>query len=90
MGVRVSIDDRGRLPIPSDIRRQLGISEGDSMVIEPIGPGEFRAIRLKDAAKKSSGLYRELRRADESVADELIRDRRREASKEAEGEERRG
>ncbi len=78
MGVRVSIDDRGRLPIPAETRRQLGFLEGDTVMIEPLGPGEFRAVKLADAVKKAKGMYRELRSADESVADQLIADRRRE------------
>lgn len=79
VGVRVSIDDRGRLPIPAETRRQLGFLEGDTVMIEPLGPGEFRAVKLVDAVKKAKGMYRELRSADESVTDQLIADRRREA-----------
>ena len=81
MGTKALVDDRGRLPIPSEIRKELGFCEGDSVIIEIVGPGEFRVIRLKPAADRARGMYRLLRGPGENVSDELIADRRREASR---------
>lgn len=78
MGVRVLVDDRGRLSIPAEIRKQLGFCEGDRVIIEPLGPGEFRVIKLRSAAESGRGMYSNLRCPGERVSDELIRDRRRE------------
>jgi AbrB family looped-hinge helix DNA binding protein len=83
MGIRVLVDDRGRLSIPSEIRKQLGFQEGDSVIVEPVGPGEFRVIRVRDAVDRAKGMYRHLRTPGENVSDELVADRRRE-TKEAE------
>lgn len=79
MGIRVLVDGRGRLSIPSEIRKQLGFREGDSVVVEPVGPGEFRVIRLADAVNTAKGMYRHLLTPGQNVSDELIADRRREA-----------
>lgn len=83
IGIRVAVDKRGRLLIPLEIRKQLGFKEGDSVIVEPIGPGEFKVIRLKDAAERARGMYRYLRDAAQSVSDELIAERRRESEEEA-------
>lgn len=81
MGIRVLVDERGRLSIPSEIRKQLGFSSGDSVVIDPVGPGEFRVIKLHEAVERGKGMYTHLRAPGESVSDELIRDRRLETMK---------
>ncbi|MCL4514291.1 MAG: AbrB/MazE/SpoVT family DNA-binding domain-containing protein [Firmicutes bacterium] len=83
MGIRVLMDDRGRLSIPSEIRKQMGFREGESVIVESIGPGELRVIRLKDAVDRGKGMYRHFGVPGQNISDELIADRRREA-KEAE------
>ncbi|MEX0974728.1 MAG: AbrB/MazE/SpoVT family DNA-binding domain-containing protein [Bacillota bacterium] len=82
MGVRASIDDRGRLFIPSDVRKQTGLRESDSVVVEAMGPGEFRVVRLQNLVDRSKGMYRHLRREGESMVDGLIEDRKREVGDE--------
>jgi len=79
MGIRVVLDDRGRLSIPSEIRKKLGFREGDSVVIEPSGPGEFRVIRLPEVASRTKGMYRHLLTPGRCISEELIADRRHEA-----------
>jgi len=83
MGIRVAVDARGRLLIPSEIRKQLGFKEGDCVIVEPIGPGEFKVTRLKDAVERARGMYRHLRHTGQSVSDELIAERRQESKEEA-------
>lgn len=84
MGVRAVLDERGRLCIPAEIRRELDFREGDTVIVEPVKPGEFRVIRVASAVREARGMYREFRRDDESVAAELIKDRRRESKREDE------
>lgn len=79
MGIRVAVDNRGRLLIPLEIRKQLGFNEGNSVIVEPIGPGEFKVILLKNAISRAKGMYRHLRDATENVSDELIAERRQES-----------
>jgi bifunctional DNA-binding transcriptional regulator/antitoxin component of YhaV-PrlF toxin-antitoxin module len=79
MAVRASIDSKGRLFIPSEIRKETGLGERESVVVQAVGPGEFKVTGVKHLVARSVGMYRHLRRDDESVADELIEERRREA-----------
>jgi len=82
MGERATIDRRGRLCIPAQIRKQLNLHEGDTVIVEPVNAGEFRVIRLANAVQKGRGIYGNLRKVGESVVSELIRDRRHEAQRE--------
>ena len=36
MGIRVNIDDRGRITLPKSIRDKYGLDEGDELVIEEL------------------------------------------------------
>ncbi len=78
MGLRAAVDSRGRLLIPVEIRKQLGLNEGDSVLVEPVAPGQFRVVLLKDAVERAKGMYRHLRSERQRVSDELIAERRRE------------
>lgn len=82
MGVKATVDERGRLCIPAEIRKELDFREGDSVIVEPVRLGEFRVVRVANAVEKGRGLYKEFRKAEESVASELIEDRRRESKQE--------
>ncbi len=87
MSVRISIDSRGRLLIPAEVRKRLGFNEGDSVLVEPVGPGEFKVLLVKDSVERARGMYSHLRDSAGNVSDELISDRRREAKKEVDGSE---
>jgi len=73
MGIRAAVDSRGRLLIPVEVRKQLGFKEG--VLVEPVGPGEFKVVLLKDAVERARSIYRYRRNATESVSDELIAER---------------
>jgi AbrB family looped-hinge helix DNA binding protein len=78
---RARIVSGGRLQIPADVRRELGLSDGDDVRIE-IVDGELR-VRSFDAVIKA--IQDEVRRyvpVGVSLVDELIADRRAEASRE--------
>lgn len=82
MGVKATVDERGRLCIPAEIRKELDFHEGDSVIVEPVRTGEFRVVRIVNAVEQGRGIYKQYAKAQESVASELIEDRRREAKKE--------
>jgi AbrB family looped-hinge helix DNA binding protein len=76
--VRAVIDQGGRVLIPADLRRALGIAPGDAVDLRMDG----QSLRIRSL----SGVVRDAQaRADrwvakgESVVDELIEERRREA-----------
>jgi antitoxin PrlF len=69
----------GRLQIPSDVRRSLSLSDGDTILIEVVG-GEIHLRPQRDAVSRIQARLREYIYTDESVTDELIADRRAEAA----------
>lgn len=83
MGLRAALDSRGRLLIPAEIRKQMGLKEGDRVLVEPVGPAEFKVVVLRDAVERARGMYSHLRSPGEKVSDELIAERRRECEEEA-------
>jgi AbrB family looped-hinge helix DNA binding protein len=71
----------GRLQIPADVRKELGLMDGDNVRLEVVD-GELR-VRSYQAVIKA--VQEEVRRyvpADVSLSDELIADRRAEAARE--------
>jgi AbrB family looped-hinge helix DNA binding protein len=78
---RGKIAEGGRLVIPADLRRQLGLRAGDSVVME-VEDGELRVRSLKAAVARAQALVRRYVPAGEGLVDELIRERRAEAARE--------
>lgn len=79
--VNAKVDGNGRVCIPAEYRRELGLEAGDGVLIE-LQPGEVHIIshaealqRLKDEVARRVG-------PDRSLADELIAERRAEAARE--------
>jgi AbrB family looped-hinge helix DNA binding protein len=68
----------GRLQVPADIRRLLGLSDGDPVVMRVID-GELRVRPIRDALSRIQARLRDYVPADAALADELIADRRIEA-----------
>jgi len=77
----LSVGPKGRVVIPVEIRRQLGLEEGSQLVALVEGEG---VLLLPRAAVKERlrGIFAGVRT---SMAEELIRDRRAAAAKESRG-----
>lgn len=78
--VVMRVGQQGRLVLPADIRRRLGIDVGDEVVAEV--EDERLVIESRDAVLRR--MQRRWREADgsESPVDELIAERREEARRE--------
>ena len=85
MATLVRLDAYARLVVPAAIRRQLGLRQGDLVGLEVTPEGDLRVFTLEKRLASAKGVLREYRRDQESVADELVRERRREARREADG-----
>jgi AbrB family looped-hinge helix DNA binding protein len=48
MGVKVNLDDRGRITLPKFIRDKYGLNEGDELVLEEIDGSINIKIKEKD------------------------------------------
>jgi len=71
----------GRLLVPAAMRRQLGLADGDTVMMGIAGE-ELRVRPVKSAIRSAKGSLRRFAPLDGSVADELIAERRAESARE--------
>jgi bifunctional DNA-binding transcriptional regulator/antitoxin component of YhaV-PrlF toxin-antitoxin module len=76
----VKIAPGGRVVLPAEFRNALGVSVGDSAVIE-LRDGELRLRSLDAAIRRVQETVRRYVPDGVSLADELIRERREEAAR---------
>jgi AbrB family looped-hinge helix DNA binding protein len=67
----------GRLVIPAEIRRELGLEEGEPVVMR-VQDGELRIWSLSEGIRRAQAIASKYKRPGESVVDELIAERRAE------------
>lgn len=82
MARAVKIIEGGKLVIPAAMRRTMGISRGDTVVVELVSDGELRVRSLAAAIKEAQALVRKSVGRKRSLADELMRERREDAARE--------
>lgn len=75
----VKIVDGGKLVIPAQFRRELGMNVGDTVVLE-VADGELRVRSRSFALANARRLMRQLVPEGVNLSDELIADRRAEAA----------
>lgn len=71
----------GRLQIPADIRRTLGLNDGDEVRMEVVD-GELRVRSFRETLARVQERLRPYVVPGVSIVDELIADRRAEAERE--------
>lgn len=79
------LDAAGRVVIPAAMRSVLGLAEGDEVVLRLEENGDIRLSTRAAALKRARDLYRRFVPTGESLADELLADRRRDGEEEARG-----
>jgi len=79
--VRTKVTQGGRVVIPADMRRKLGIEIGSEVNLTLDG-NSVRILTQKESIRRAQALFRKLVPEDVSLADELIAERRREAANE--------
>lgn len=79
--VRTRVADGGRIVLPAEYRRALGIQVGDEVVLRLEGE-TVRVLTRRQAIREAQEIVRRYVPADRSLADELIEERRREAASE--------
>jgi bifunctional DNA-binding transcriptional regulator/antitoxin component of YhaV-PrlF toxin-antitoxin module len=67
----------GKLVIPASKRRAMGIARGDTVVVELLSDSELRVRPLASAIREAQEIVRRSVRQGRSLADELMRERRR-------------
>lgn len=82
---RGKIISGGRIQLPADVRRQLSLADGDTVLIEVVD-GEVRLCPMKESIRRMQVRMRPYIIEGQSIVDELIADRRAEARAEAQDE----
>ena len=77
----VKLSREGRVLIPSDVRADLGLSEGMSLGLR-VQDGEIRLFDRANALRRAQQIALKYKKPGESVVDEFLRDRREAATKE--------
>ena len=80
--ISMKMSEGGRVVIPVEIRRELGLKDGDTVMWE-LTDGEARLTTRAARIKRAQALVRQHVPAQVSLADELIAERRRESKQEA-------
>lgn len=71
------ITSGGRLVIPANYRRELGLNDGDTVTLR-VQDGELRILSVRQAVRRAQEIVRKYIPAERSLVDELIAERRRE------------
>ncbi len=80
-GVTTKIAEGGRLVIPSQYRRALGLETGDEVIVRAVD-GELRILTRAEAVKRAQALVRQRVKKGRSLVAELSKERRSEAANE--------
>lgn len=78
---RVRVAAGGRIVIPAEVRQELGVKEGDELILSR-GESGFRMSTVEQVVKEAQAYFRQFKRPGVSVVDELLDERRHEAAKE--------
>ncbi|MCY4392505.1 MAG: AbrB/MazE/SpoVT family DNA-binding domain-containing protein [Chloroflexi bacterium] len=76
---QAKVDRRGRVVIPAEYRRTLGVAPGDSVVLE-LGEGVLRIQTRAAAIRRAQALVTKHTAGNGSLVDELTAERRSEAA----------
>ena len=77
---RITVGERGRVVLPSAVRRELDLKPGTHMLLSTENDGSLRLRPYRAVAEQSRGLLRGLPGG--SMVDELLAERRAEAARE--------
>lgn len=80
-GVSAKIADGGRLVIPAEHRRALGLEIGDEVIVR-VEDGELRILTRAEAIKRAQKKVRLHIKEGRSLVDEVSAERRAEAGRE--------
>lgn len=75
--VKAVIGEGGRLIIPAEMRRAMGIKPGDTISLR-LEEGALKVVSAKQALDTIRKLAKSLKKPGESIVDEFISDRRKE------------
>jgi AbrB family looped-hinge helix DNA binding protein len=80
---RIAVETGGRIALPPAVRKCLGVSEGDYVVLKAQRDGSVIVVSVKQVVDQAMGHLRDVAPG-RSLADDLIAERREEARRESE------
>ncbi len=80
--VKTKLGKGGRVVIPADYRKRLGIEPGDEIIVS-FKDGEIKITTVREAVRRAQEIVRRFVPEGVSLVDELIQERRREAARES-------
>ena len=80
--IRTRVGDGGRLVIPAEFRRELGLTPGAPVVITEMEDGDLRVSTSLARLRRAQDLLRRYVAPGDSLVDELLAERRAEAARE--------
>lgn len=80
-GISTKLAEGGRLVIPVEYRRQLGLEPGDEVILR-VEDGELRILTRSEAIKRAQAVVRRHVKECRSLVNELKAERRAEARRE--------
>ena len=79
--IATKVDRHGRVVIPAEYRRALGLREGDSIVVL-LDDGELRILTRAEAIRRAREIVMTHTKGTGSMVEELLAERRAEAARE--------
>lgn len=80
--IKTRLGKGGRVVIPAEYRKKLGIEPGDEIIVS-FKDGEIKLTTIKEAVRRAQEIVRRFVPEGVSLVDELIQERRREAARES-------
>lgn len=78
--VRVKMGTNGRLVVPASLRKEIGLEDGKSVLLEAV-KGELRVRPMEDVVQHAQQRLQKFLKGEKSLSEDLIADRRAEASR---------
>ena len=75
------LDRAGRILIPAAIRKELGLGEGEELIVR-MKNGSIEMYTLAEAIRRAQEYCEQFKKSGESVVDDLLEERRREVAEE--------
>lgn len=80
MGIEVTVSPSGRMSIPADVRKRLGVEKGGKLVLQETEHG-LTLTNFEQRVKRAQALYREIMKGKQDfTVDEFIAEKRADAT----------